>query len=207
MNQGTSQREQQGAILITALILLAVLATLSLSSVTNSSLETRMAYNERQRQISHEAAEAGLRAGETWVRTAGNVDLEGDLSKFGNGTTVDGLYQAVPFIAGGSINSAPTTLGESGDAWICSGDGQNAIEVAVQLDSNLPRQPCFIVEYIGRTKLTDNGVIHSLQKLDYNDGVNSSNLKEVVFEITAVGWGYDANVFSIRRTTIRKKLN
>ena len=207
MNQEISQRTQQGAILVTALILLAVLTILSLSSVTNSSLETRMAYNERQRLISHEAAEAGLRAGETWVRTSGNIDLESELSKFGSGTTVKGLYQAVPFVANGSINGAPTSLGEVGTAWICSGSGQNAIEVAVALDSNLPRQPCFIVEYIGRTKMTDSGVIHSLQKLDYNDGVNSSSLKEVVFEITAVGWGYDDSAFSIRRSTIRKKLN
>ncbi|MCP3870342.1 MAG: hypothetical protein GY703_20070 [Gammaproteobacteria bacterium] len=206
-NLGYNKHKQNGAILIVALVFLMVLTILSLSSVSNSSLETRMAYNERQSQISHEASEAALRAGANWVTTAGNIDTAADLSKFGYGTSVKGLYQAVPFDANGTVNSAPATLITEDGGWVCSGTDQNAIEVTGQLDGSLPRAPCFYLEYVGRTKLSDNGVIHSLQKLDYNDGVDLNSLKEAVFEITAVGWGYDTNAYSILRTNIRKQLD
>lgn len=57
-------RQQRGAVLITALVLLVVLTLLGLASMQNTILEERMAGNYRDRQIAFEAAEAALRAGE-----------------------------------------------------------------------------------------------------------------------------------------------
>ena len=63
--------------------------------------------------VSHQAAETALRAGETWIRASGNVDTEDDLSKFGSGTSIKGLYQVIPLSPNGSVNEMSGTLNES----------------------------------------------------------------------------------------------
>ncbi|MGH8279471.1 MAG: pilus assembly PilX family protein [Gammaproteobacteria bacterium] len=56
--------------LIVALILLLVLTVLGLAASRSTSLEERMAGNERNQNLAFQAAEAGLRAGEFCLTTA-----------------------------------------------------------------------------------------------------------------------------------------
>lgn len=57
-------QQQRGAVLIVGLIMLLVMTLLSVSSLSGSSLEERMASNYRDRQVAFQAAEVALRQGE-----------------------------------------------------------------------------------------------------------------------------------------------
>ena len=57
-------RRQQGVVLIVSLVLLLVLTILGIAAIQSTSLEERMAGNQRSHQLAFEAAEAGLRQGE-----------------------------------------------------------------------------------------------------------------------------------------------
>ncbi|HEX5339300.1 MAG TPA: pilus assembly protein [Gammaproteobacteria bacterium] len=61
---GPCGSRQQGVVLVVALILLLVLTLLGLASIQGTSLQEKMAGNQRQHQLAFEAAEAALRQGE-----------------------------------------------------------------------------------------------------------------------------------------------
>ena len=63
---------QQGAVLIIALVMLLVLTLLGVSVMESSVVEQRMAGNNLDRNIAFQAAEASLRAGEAVVAGFGN---------------------------------------------------------------------------------------------------------------------------------------
>jgi type IV pilus assembly protein PilX len=61
------QLNQNGAALITGLLILVVLSILGVTTMQSSLLQERMAGNMEQRDIAFEMAEAGLRDGEAWL--------------------------------------------------------------------------------------------------------------------------------------------
>jgi len=63
----STPREERGAVLIAALVLLVVLTLLGLSAMQNTTLEERMAGNLRSENAAFQAAETALRAGESWI--------------------------------------------------------------------------------------------------------------------------------------------
>jgi type IV pilus assembly protein PilX len=63
----TAINGQRGMALIVSLILLLSLTILGLAAMQNTSLEERMAGSVRAENIALQGAEAGLRAGETWL--------------------------------------------------------------------------------------------------------------------------------------------
>ncbi|HKT32142.1 MAG TPA: pilus assembly protein [Gammaproteobacteria bacterium] len=60
----TRRNLQQGVVLVVSLILLLVLTILGIAAIQSTSLEERMAGNQRAHQLAFEAAEAALRQGE-----------------------------------------------------------------------------------------------------------------------------------------------
>lgn len=60
-------KNQQGAILITSLMLLVVMTILGLSAMQTASMEERMVANMRGEQIAFQAAESALRDAEAWL--------------------------------------------------------------------------------------------------------------------------------------------
>jgi len=60
-------RKQNGAVLIISLVLLLVMTLLGLTSMQSTSLEERMAGNERHANVAFQAAEAALRGAEDWL--------------------------------------------------------------------------------------------------------------------------------------------
>ncbi|MDE2140143.1 MAG: pilus assembly protein [Gammaproteobacteria bacterium] len=60
----TTRNLQQGVVLIVSLVLLLVLTILGIAAIQSTSLEERMAGNQRAHQLAFEAAEAALRQGE-----------------------------------------------------------------------------------------------------------------------------------------------
>lgn len=59
-----SKRQQQGAVLLVALVMLLLLTLIGVASMRGTSLQENMASNLRDSNTSFQAAEAGLRAGE-----------------------------------------------------------------------------------------------------------------------------------------------
>lgn len=66
-NQNCFSRQQGGAVLIVALIMLLLLTMIGLTSMRGTSLQENMASNFRENNLSLQAAEAGLRKGEEVV--------------------------------------------------------------------------------------------------------------------------------------------
>ena len=59
--------KQTGAALVISLIILLMLTILGVQGIQTVTLEEKMAGNFRDRQLAFEAAEAALRAGESWI--------------------------------------------------------------------------------------------------------------------------------------------
>jgi type IV pilus assembly protein PilX len=62
-------KKQRGVALIVSLIMLLLMTLLAISSMNTTVLEEKMAGNYKDRNMAFQAAEAGLRAGETYLRT------------------------------------------------------------------------------------------------------------------------------------------
>lgn len=61
---------ERGAVLIVSLVLLLVMTILGMSSMRSTTMQERMAGNLRDSNLAFQAAEAGLRAGEAFLRQA-----------------------------------------------------------------------------------------------------------------------------------------
>jgi len=62
---------QNGSALIISLVFLLILTMIGVASIQDSTLQERMAGNERDRNLAFQAAEAALRVGEDHLRQAG----------------------------------------------------------------------------------------------------------------------------------------
>ncbi|HEC59907.1 MAG TPA: hypothetical protein ENI24_10115, partial [Methylophaga sp.] len=61
--------KQQGVVLVISLIMLLIMTILAISSMSTTILEEKMSGNFKDRNMAFQAAEAGLRAGESYLRT------------------------------------------------------------------------------------------------------------------------------------------
>lgn len=66
------RRNECGATLIISLIFLLLMTLIGVTSMQTTTLQERMTGNTRDRNLAFQAAEAGLRAGETWLDTQAN---------------------------------------------------------------------------------------------------------------------------------------
>jgi type IV pilus assembly protein PilX len=74
-------RAERGSALAIALIFLLLMTLLGVSAMRSSNLQERMAGNLRDRNMAFQSAEAGLRAGETWLMQLPNqVIANGNLN-------------------------------------------------------------------------------------------------------------------------------
>ena len=67
-----THRKQHGVVIVVALVMLLGMTVLSVTSMTNSTLEEKMSANLRDREIAFQAAEAALRRGERIAATFTN---------------------------------------------------------------------------------------------------------------------------------------
>jgi len=61
-------KNQQGVVLLVGLIMLLLMTVVGLAAIRGSNLQETMAGNMRERQVAFQVAEAGLRAGETFIQ-------------------------------------------------------------------------------------------------------------------------------------------
>ena len=185
--------KQRGAALVVCLIVLLVMSVIGVTSVSNSTIQQRMASNLRQQQLAENAAEAALRRAENDLRglivTLGSVATFADSA---NGRYVsqrdNELQLPLSVHALGDITDP--------DNW---GDG-NSFEVT-NLSSEVvgANNPRYIIEYIGRSDPPNIGRNSEVSSL-------SGNPPEYIhfsFRITSIGWGVDPNAYAVLQSTFR----
>jgi type IV pilus assembly protein PilX len=161
---------QQGASLVIAMMFLVVLTILGLVAVRSSTVQERMAGNDRDRAVAFEAAEAALRDAERDIRA--NLS---SANPFDNVCT-DGLCLPST-VATPNWNSISWTGATSRIYGVNSGAG--AFPLAV---SNAPR---YIIELLPDVP---SGAGNSL-----NTNARSSTRGGTAYRITARGWGRRPN--------------
>lgn len=167
MNHGYfALRRQQGMSLVIALIFLIVLTILGLVSIRSSTLQERMAGNDRDRALAFEAAEAALRDAERDVLA--NLTPE---SPFDAACT-NGLCLPAT-IATPNWEQVPWTGTTSRVYGVASGAGAYPADVS--------QPPRYIVELLPDLPV---GAGNSL-----NANVRSSTSGGTAYRITARGWG------------------
>lgn len=130
----SSRRSQQGVVLIVALILLLVLTVLGLAASQSTSLEERMAGNERNQNIAFQAAEAALRAGQYCLTTSMAA-----CTTYSNATTGgDGAYLF--------NQTSPVTLWTQPGFWTTPSNTLGYAAIAGQNIPQVAQQPEFIIE-------------------------------------------------------------
>lgn len=86
-------RRQQGAALVTSLIILLMLTLIGVTAMQTTTLEEKMAGNLRNENLAFQAAEAALRAGESYLQGASLGSFAADTSAWDPVLNPDGLYQ------------------------------------------------------------------------------------------------------------------
>ncbi len=132
---------QTGSVLITALIFLAIMATLAASSMQATTMSERLAGNVRDKSVAFQAAEATIRAAENKLLTiTTEFTVNGTIPKF------PGQYPATINTNGKTIDSWRYV--DTQQLW---GDG-NAVaiyqKVGSYLDRVLAQPPSYVIEEI-----------------------------------------------------------
>ncbi|MFT7413442.1 MAG: type IV pilus assembly protein PilX [Methylophagaceae bacterium] len=117
--------KQQGVALVISLIMLLLMTLLAISSMNTTILEEKMAGNYKDRNMAFQAAEAGVRAGETYLRTTPVLPVF-------DGTTL-GLYK-------------PTVSGSSQWERVVWTKTSNEVREYLNSLSNVAAKPLYIIE-------------------------------------------------------------
>jgi type IV pilus assembly protein PilX len=166
MNATHIFRRQQGASLVIALMFLVVLTILGLVAVRSSTVQERMAGNDRDRAIAFEAAEAALRDAER--------DIQANLSSANpfDSACTDGLCMPST-VATPNWSSISWTGATSRIYGVNSGAGAFPLAVA-----NPPR---YIIELLPDVPSGSGNTL--------NANPRSSTRGGTAYRITACGWG------------------
>lgn len=116
--------KQNGAALLTSLLILLVLSLLAVASMQNVSMQERMVSANRDAQVALEAAEAAAREAE--------VRLDNDTVTLGDFGVADGLYNKA---------EAPSMFGST--TWTTDSS------IAASNPNGLPAAPRYFIEHIG----------------------------------------------------------
>ncbi|HOY22015.1 MAG TPA: PilX N-terminal domain-containing pilus assembly protein [Cellvibrio sp.] len=107
---------QKGAVLIVGLIMLLLLTIIGLASIRGSELQERMAGNTRDKNLAFQAAEAGVRAGETFLTQATLPAFNGsglyqDLNRVDSATPIPSLWTVSQWAANSVVLPVDTLKG------------------------------------------------------------------------------------------------
>lgn len=183
---------EKGATLVVALVILVVMSMVGLASMSSSTLQARMAFNQKQKMLSMLAADAVLRTAENYILE--NIRHKSHMSRF-NGN--DGLFAdaqlgiTIPL----SVSSAEEEF-SNGDMTLTANwlDG-NSAEVTTFDSSVSVREGRYTIEYVGKYDPTVN------QPTDTTKGDDDRH--PYMFRIVAIGWGQDPNISTVLQSTFR----
>lgn len=157
-------KKQRGTTLIVALSILLVLTILGVSALSTSSLEERMAGNNRDFQVAFEAAETALRAAEMAVEGLANT------SAFGSTT---GYHAA-------GVNASGFEPWQIESNW-----GTQTVPVTISMQTS--QQPEFMIQLL----TTDFAEEKQVGINNYGESFGQGKI--TVFKITARGYGQSPN--------------
>lgn len=139
---GAARRPQQGAALIVTVLLMMVISLLALAAMMRNNLDERMAFNQRDRQLALQAAEAALREGEDAVVARFGDELdESFFIGMNDCTRAQGWCFTRPNVQGWS--SLPAA------AWT-NGNTTFALNTRTAI-AGVSAQPRYLIEYKGIT--------------------------------------------------------
>jgi len=173
--------QQQGAALITSLIILLILTVLGVSAMSTSSLEELMAGNLRDQNLSFQAAEAALRDGERYIDSWGGMPPKATSDGANNG-----LYLLDTF---GSFETTAYNMSVWNNATTYGAD----TGVAISNLGDVQSLPIYIVEeqdFIAKDA--------SFKSQVQRDGA-------FYYRLTARGEGASANAVSIVQSTVARR--
>lgn len=172
---------QRGAILIVSLLMLLVMTVIGVTAVSTTTLQEKMAGNNRQRQLAFQAASSALRDAETWLET--NITTVATFETTFSGTPAELYWLRAP--------NPPSPVRPvamdiyDGSNWAVG----NSQLIASPVTSGL-QQPRYIIEYMGRS---------GEPPLNYTD----PDTRQYAFRVTAIGWGTDNTTTYIAQSTFR----
>lgn len=176
-----STTRQDGAVLVTGLLILLVMTILGISGMSSTSMQERMSGNDRDRQIAFQAAEAALREGEEFVLTSSYDAL--DPLNFTAACT-NGLCQK---IASGTDNNWTDNT-----VWSTSTKHRVYSGNFAEITSN----PKYIVEDLGKVLIPGVGLLTDC----YNRPFPCPNM----YRITAMGTGSSGTSRVMLQSVFRK---
>lgn len=175
-------KQQKGAVLVVALILLLVLTLVGVAGMQDTTLQEKMAGNMQDRNLAFQAAEAALRAGEVELQAA-------VLPAFNN--TGGLITETYSFPSGGTTY---TLQAGSAAYWEKFPWANNSRSYGVDL-SNVGARPRYVLEKIpvvtapqGESQVFDSGGIAELES----------------YRVTAMGTGGSADAVVILQSTYRR---
>lgn len=194
-----AKKTQQGATLVVALVILAILSIVGVATMQNSTSQERMANNSRQKLIAEAAAESALREAEQWLLE--NISDRNTLKDEFIDSPRDGFYtdREMPYLWAADARPLNDSLSDISDDDVWLANESLSIEIN-NLDGNWARNPRVVVELLGQTRLSSySGVGSSVVNLDSGTdlGVNNS----WIFRITAIGWSQNEDIYSVLRST------
>ncbi|MGS2723769.1 pilus assembly PilX family protein [Porticoccus sp. GXU_MW_L64] len=189
--------KQGGAALIVCLVVLLVMSVIGVTSVSNSTIQQRMAFNLQQQQLAENAAEHALRAAESYI--ADTITSRPALQTFSqDGNRGRNFFMLV---LEGTQRDNPAAIWDFSDVSLWNtGSG---IAVPGLTDDVTSQDPRYVIEYVGwseESALGDNESGNSRQIRVASQQNRPVNFR-YRFRITAIGWGVDPNAYSILQTT------
>jgi type IV pilus assembly protein PilX len=167
---------QSGAVLVLSLLILLVMTVLGVAAMGTTTLQERMASNNRQQQVAFQAAEAALRAAEAYL-SANITSVTALRTNFNSGAPVDGLYAERAPVTGVATYPLPASFDIYDDSdWLTAGNAVN-----VNTLTTVTQTPRYIIEYVGRV---------GPPPTDYSG--KKPDTRQYGFLITAIGWGEGA---------------
>ena len=190
LNKMNIPNKQQGAALVVCLIILLVMSVIGVSSVSNSTIQQRMAFNLRQQQLAENAAEHALRAAENYLTTT--ITSKPAIDAFYNDSNSGTSFFMCKKIRGESyIDALPGWDLTDSSLWASGGNG---ISVAGLSSESTSRAPRYIIEFVGKAK------IDGAREITKASDSNFQNFR-YNFRITAIGWGVDPNAYAVLQST------
>jgi len=172
-------RGEQGFVLVTGLLFLVVMTLLGLALFRSSGLMERLAANSRDKQRSFESAQAALQYGEWWIANTSNATKQSCNAATGKDTSnmficLEALSLSRDTVAGMAWKDNAFAYTQPGVTFAAGGGTTGS-------DINYQAKPGVYVEDLGLM----------------SDG------KSELYQITAYGYGGNADTLSIVRSTYK----
>jgi type IV pilus assembly protein PilX len=172
------QKHQQGAVLVTSMIILLILTMLALSAVQNTSLQELMSRNERDSDLAFHSAETGLREAEVFLSTLNAV------AGF-QVANQNGFYD--------SVNNAPPIFANFD--WLVAANNARGFILVVTVDARTPLAGRYVIEWV-RTVVAGTDILN----ID-NIGQDTGTGRTQMFRITSIGLGGSGTAQVILQST------